>query len=353
MRPVPTGCSTSAARPLVNRATTRPPGPGTTRRARVNRARPRPAAASPKAAKIGCRASTGDSVVGKAPLSAASMRRPESPTISPSVPASSVSLASSHRAPPLARVVVEDTARLARQAARAADDDHLAGPRRLRAERAAGVAAQHLDREAAARPARFDRRAQEEQIVARGLLAEQRHGGERRRVEHEVARVVGRDAVGVGDGDARHAARRQPGRQPHRRGPARLDRDRGVGHGSIVDREHDLRLARADAVVGHFGDEGVRLAPGRADGEVLDRPADVDDVQRQALGDGAGRMLDLEIAHQHEPALGRAGEARRGAPQRRERRAAAAGGRGSTRRPGPRRGRGSARRGRWRDRRRG
>ena len=96
-------------------------------------------------------------------------------------------------------VVVQDAARLARQAARAADDDDLAGPRRFRAERAAGVAAQHLDGEAAIRPARFDRRAQQEEIVAVGLLAEQRDRGERRRVEHEIARVVGRDAVGIGD----------------------------------------------------------------------------------------------------------------------------------------------------------
>ena len=141
------------------------------------------------------------------------------------------------------------------------------------------------------------------EIVAGGLLAEQRDGGERRRVEHEIARVVGRDAVGVGDGDARHPARGQPRRQPHRRGPARLDRHRGVGHGSIVDGEHDLRLVRADAVVGDFGDQRIRLTPGRADGEVLDRPADVDDVQRQAVGDGAGRILDLEIADQDEPPL--------------------------------------------------
>ena len=81
-------------------------------------------------------------------------------------------------------------------------------------------------------------------VVARRLLAEQRDGRQRRRVEHQIARVVGRDAVGVGDGDARHAARRQPRRQPHRRGPAGLDGDRGVGDRSIVDGEHDLRPAR-------------------------------------------------------------------------------------------------------------
>ena len=71
---------------------------------------------------------------------------------------------------------------------------------------------------------------------------------------------------------------------------ARLDGDRGVGDRPIVDGEHDLRAARPDAVVGHFDDERVGVAPGRTDGEVLDRAADVDDVQRQAVGNGAGRM---------------------------------------------------------------
>jgi hypothetical protein len=81
-------------------------------------------------------------------------------------------------------------------------------------------------------------------------------------------------------------------------------------------------------VVGHLRDERVGLAPGRADGKVLDRPADVDHVERQAVGDGAGRIVDLEIADQHQPPFGRAGEPRRGAPQGRQRRAAAAGGEG-------------------------
>ena len=206
------------------------------------------AAASPKAAKIGCRASTGDSVVGNAPrVGRLDAQARVADDLAERAGVERLARQQPQRAA-AARVVVQHRAASRGSSPRVPLTTITWRARAVSAPSARrGVAAQHLDARSRgpARPIRWPRAAGTDRRPRPARRAARR-SAQRRRIEHQIARVVGRDAVGVGDGDARDAARRQPRRQraPTRSRPGSMATAASATDRSLTAR-HDLRAARA------------------------------------------------------------------------------------------------------------
>ena len=163
--------------------------------------------------------------------------------------------------------------------------------------------ARHGDPKPRALAVRPERALDVESLVARlTARGHDQHRRRRRRIEHEISRIVGGKSRRIVDDDARSARWRQLHVERHVRSPARRELEGPRGHLAVVHEQSGAALARARPAVGHDGHRPVSVAHQIHDREVRRQTPDVPDDHLRRVADRTFRLGapsgPLQIGHE-------------------------------------------------------